>query len=253
MKNILSFTHTPSPVLNQWIETIWVSESTTLNVHSENGGFLFNELIYSFGDLFSIDGDNTYINTHAQYQCFLSGLRNNTLTTQIADQYKVIGFILRPHSFMQFNHHFHHLSSQEVVEQLYQSAFKNEKPNFKMIEDILLPIIQKLSIDQLLLQFDKAITSDFLVKNALSKYSRSLPYSQKTFIQKFKHQYILTPHQYIQLKQVNKAQSLMNACPKRSLTDISIMSGFYDQPHFCRIFKKHCGVSPLQYVNSVQF
>ena len=33
----------------------------------------------------------------------------------------------------------------------------------------------------------------------------------------------------------------------RSLTDIAYHSGFYDQSHFCRVFKLHSGMTPSQY------
>jgi AraC-like DNA-binding protein len=35
--------------------------------------------------------------------------------------------------------------------------------------------------------------------------------------------------------------------PKRSLTDIAIEAGFYDQAHFCRVFKNFSGLTPKQY------
>lgn len=51
---------------------------------------------------------------------------------------------------------------------------------------------------------------------------------------------------YVRKKRIEKAIELMKN-PRISLTEISYLTGFSDQSHFTRIFKKQLGESPSQY------
>lgn len=51
---------------------------------------------------------------------------------------------------------------------------------------------------------------------------------------------------YVRKKRIEKAIELMKN-PKNTLTEISYLTGFSDQSHFTRIFKKHTGQSPSQF------
>lgn len=52
--------------------------------------------------------------------------------------------------------------------------------------------------------------------------------------------------EYIQTQRIEKAIVLM-ADPKNSLTHIAYLTGFSDQSHFTRIFRKHTGCNPSEY------
>jgi YesN/AraC family two-component response regulator len=52
--------------------------------------------------------------------------------------------------------------------------------------------------------------------------------------------------EYIRKMRIEKAQELMNDAAY-SLTEIAYLTGFSDQSHFTRIFKKHTGQSPSEY------
>lgn len=51
---------------------------------------------------------------------------------------------------------------------------------------------------------------------------------------------------YMRKQRIERAIELMND-PAYSLTDIGYLTGFSDQSHFTRIFKKHTGASPSEY------
>ncbi|MDA3616214.1 chromate resistance protein ChrB domain-containing protein [Polluticaenibacter yanchengensis] len=51
---------------------------------------------------------------------------------------------------------------------------------------------------------------------------------------------------YVRKKRIEKAIDFMNN-PKITLTEISYLTGFSDQSHFTRIFKKYMGQSPSQF------
>ncbi|MBI5914562.1 MAG: chromate resistance protein [Bacteroidetes bacterium] len=57
--------------------------------------------------------------------------------------------------------------------------------------------------------------------------------------------------EYIRKQRIEKALQLLDD-PAYSLTDIAYLTGFSDQSHFTRIFKKHTGVQPSVYKKSLQ-
>lgn len=60
----------------------------------------------------------------------------------------------------------------------------------------------------------------------------------------------LTFGEYIRKLRIEKATQLMHS-PKYALTEIAYLTGFSDQSHFARIFKKYTGKSPSAYRKSI--
>ena len=88
--------------------------------------------------------------------------------------------------------------------------------------------------DSYRLEFDL----DGLAKVAgLSKY-----YLEKVF----KETVGLSPHQYISQLRVERAKNML-ASTSKSMVDISMELGFFDQSHFSNAFKGFTGISPLAY------
>jgi YesN/AraC family two-component response regulator len=55
---------------------------------------------------------------------------------------------------------------------------------------------------------------------------------------------------YIRKHRIEKAKELM-ANSQYSLTEIAYLTGFSDQSHFTRIFKKHTGKNPSSYRKTI--
>jgi len=95
------------------------------------------------------------------------------------------------------------------------------------------PIV-KNSIEYIKDSLDSNITLDELALNSkLSKYH---------FLRTFKNIIGLTPHQYILIQRVEKAKELISQ--GMHLNEIAFYTGFSDQSHFIRCFKKIYGYSP---------
>ncbi|MDE7383365.1 MAG: AraC family transcriptional regulator [Treponemataceae bacterium] len=71
------------------------------------------------------------------------------------------------------------------------------------------------------------------------------------FIRCFKAEVGLTPHQFQIQNRVRKAQRLLNST--KSLTEVALSAGFYDQSHFIKQFKKHIGLTPQSYKSAIKF
>lgn len=75
-------------------------------------------------------------------------------------------------------------------------------------------------------------------------------YSQRHFIRLFSATYDTTPQQYLLCIRIRNA-SIMLRERKLSITEIATKCGFNDSNYFCRIFKKHMGITPSSYRKTV--
>jgi AraC-like DNA-binding protein len=64
----------------------------------------------------------------------------------------------------------------------------------------------------------------------------------------FKRRYGLPPHAYQLCLRIARARSMLNAGAPPA--DVAARCGFVDQSHFTRHFKRHLGVTPMQYANA---
>lgn len=94
----------------------------------------------------------------------------------------------------------------------------------------------------------KDIIQDHIDTNlSLKELSKDLDINPSYLSREFsKHFDNLSFGDYIRKQRIDKAIELM-ATPSYSLTEIAYLTGFSDQSHFTRIFKKHTGVSPSDY------
>lgn len=94
----------------------------------------------------------------------------------------------------------------------------------------------------------KELIQDHIDTNLnLKELSRDLDINPSYLSREFsKHFGNLTFGEYIRTQRIEKAIELMQD-PSYSLTHIAYLTGFSDQSHFTRIFKKHTGSSPSQY------
>ena len=80
----------------------------------------------------------------------------------------------------------------------------------------------------------------------IEEVSQFLHLHPNYFVRKFKEKTGLTFGDYLLRQRIAVAVDLMLYSSK-NLTEIAVKSGFYDQSHFIRHFKRFFGVSPFQY------
>lgn len=91
---------------------------------------------------------------------------------------------------------------------------------------------------------------DYLKENfhrpiSIEKLSQITGMSKYRFIRAFKKKKGITPGQYIILKRIAKAKQLLR--DEHTILDATYSSGFFDQSHMHRNFKRFIGVTPLEY------
>lgn len=95
----------------------------------------------------------------------------------------------------------------------------------------------------------KEIIQDHIDTNlSLKEISRGLEINPSYLSREFsKYFEDMSFGEYIRKQRIEKAKELMSAAEEYSLTEIAYLTGFSDQSHFTRIFKKHTGKSPSVY------
>lgn len=94
------------------------------------------------------------------------------------------------------------------------------------------------SLEYIHLNYGEKIESETLCK--ISHMSRS------TYIRYFKKCFHCTPTEYIQNYRLEQSKSMLKHSID-SLTSIANSCGFYDDAHFCRLFKQKYQMSPARY------
>ena len=74
---------------------------------------------------------------------------------------------------------------------------------------------------------------------------------ETSFRRAFKSHTSMSPSQYRMHAKIEKAKMLLASSPEISITEVSNILGFFDAPHFCKVFTAVVGVTPSQYRNEV--
>lgn len=86
---------------------------------------------------------------------------------------------------------------------------------------------------------EKIRLDDLAKQSKLNKYS---------FIRQFKDSLGITPFEYINLQRTTHAKKLLREGVP--IIDTALSTGFYDQSHFNKYFKRYIGLNPLEYLRS---
>ena len=104
--------------------------------------------------------------------------------------------------------------------------------------------------DAMLISERNAIEEHPETSEDLAESGRRAYMSKYHFLRRFRELSGLTPHKFRIQNRVRMAQRrLSEGVP---ISEAALMSGFYDQSHFDRYFKRIVGVSPKDYVDSLR-
>ncbi|KPE49144.1 helix-turn-helix domain-containing protein [Chryseobacterium indologenes] len=247
---LTEISYRPQYPLNSFVDYIWIGKSPDLRMRFVHHAALFTELIFSYGDHYTVGGTNTETITGGAGLQIISGLKMQPFVTETAGVYGCIGLLLKPFCYGMLIREFGTCTMENISEILYKCLFDTENPDFEEAEKCLLKIFGTMQADPYLTKFEKYLAFGMAGKGMLKDFSGLLPISQKSFIQKFRKYYCITPGEYLNLYKMNRAVTLLQNNKSDRLTDIGLDSGFYDQSHFIRVFKKLSGQTPKEFLKS---
>ena len=111
-----------------------------------------------------------------------------------------------------------------------------------------IPIYKKSSEYEAMTEVFTLLHKRYNESFALEELARVAHLSRSTFLRRFKSITGGTPAEYVTDLRVSAAKSML-VDTAISISDIAITVGFYDSPHFSRVFKSKTGVSPMAYRN----
>lgn len=83
----------------------------------------------------------------------------------------------------------------------------------------------------------------------LDQLAKITKFDKYYYLRMFNRQVGLTPHRFQMQNRIRKAQRLLEN--NISITEVALLTGFYDQSHFIRKFKRVVGINPRTYRNSI--
>ena len=98
--------------------------------------------------------------------------------------------------------------------------------------------------------------NNYRQKLTLDELSKITGQNKFTLLRNFNKVHGLTPYQYLETIRIEKARTYLEE--GYTPAEVALNTGFSDQSHFTRIFKKQTGENPSQYrkklkkVNSIQ-
>ena len=102
-----------------------------------------------------------------------------------------------------------------------------------------------------LAQAQEFLHSHFSEPVSLSEVAKTVDMHSVHLARAFRQHYRCTIGEYIRKLRIEKAMQLMHTSTY-SLTEIAYLTGFSDQSHFTRIFKKHTGKNPSAYKKNLK-
>lgn len=143
---------------------------------------------------------------------------------------------LRQFSVEQKNH------SQLLIE----SCLAEIVVTVEQLQNTPTPINTRLNIEKIVNYIDQNINEhiDFA---AIAKDNN---YSYDRFRHIFSDHFGISPHSYLTLQRIEYAKRLLKNSDL-SITDVAFNCGFNSSSQFTNIFKKHIGVTPKEYKNSI--
>ena len=104
-------------------------------------------------------------------------------------------------------------------------------------------------------QYAKRI-QDYLDENylkdiTLNDIASVIKLSHCYLLKVFKNKFGIPPHSYLLNKRVHRAKELLSN--KMSIAEIAIESGFFDQSHLTRSFKRVFSITPKEYQDNLSF
>jgi AraC-like DNA-binding protein len=213
------------------------------------------EIVFNFAE--SIQGILPYSHTVTSApRCFIQGIHTHVVNAVYLGQHHLLGIRLQPHRIHDLLGILPaELKNTHIDLTLIKPAFNHiwhqlmEVPSFQHKVHILLRELPSLTPPAC--QRSNRLSYLFFSDNvesfqSVDELARQVCYSSRQLNRVVHQLFGFSAEEITVYKKYVQAVTLMQA-GSSSLTEIAYQAGFYDQAHFCRVFKSYSGMTPKQY------
>lgn len=188
--------------------------------------------------------------------CFLQGLNTHVVHVQYTGNQHLLGICLQPHMVKDLLGILPSECKNTLIDlTLLKPSFNSlwhqlkEASGFKERVAIIersFPVLNQTDCSRT--KYFCSVFSDFSNQAlpSIDLLSKQICYSSRQLNRKAQSLFGISTEELVVHKKFRTAVSLMHDS-KRTLTSIAYDAGFYDQAHFCRIFKNYSGLTAKQY------
>lgn len=213
------------------------------------------ELVFNLSDPMQGILPHQHIATTAP-NCFVQGLNTHTIHVHYSGQQHLFGICMQPHMVKALLGILPSECKNTLIDlSLIQPSFKslwhqlNEAGSFearvRIIENSF-PVLAQHDCSRTKYFCDVFSGSSAYPSVSIDSLSKQICYSSRQLNRKAQSLFGVSTEELLLHKKFRMAVTLMHS-HKTSLTNIAYDAGFYDQAHFCRIFKNFSGLTAKQY------
>jgi len=252
----------PGYPISNFVESLWYCKGENYSAKVTTYPLLNESLIIDFSSSYKAFDKNGRLVAHNKTVWF-AGMHNEPMYTEISGEHEQFGILFKPGGIYKFfgipaSEFANKLVDAEYIisnklNELIEMAAGEEKTSSKLwyLENFLKSIYSKNEINHYYTNLAGALNDTNLRSGGIKYLLSEVKQSSKTFISNFKKFYGLTPKKFCQMKLVNNSLSEIITFPDRSLTEIAINNGFYDQSHYIKHFKSFLDITPREYVKHI--
>ncbi|AFN74140.1 AraC family transcriptional regulator [Melioribacter roseus P3M-2] len=188
--------------------------------------------------------------------CFIQGIHTHTLTAYYSGAHHLFGIRLRPYTVKDFlNILSREASNQAIDAVLVKPEFRNlwhQLCEAKSFRERVMLVENSFRFDSVPGCSRSARICELFYSNQIDSFksvdqlAREVCYSSRQLSRKSHELFGLSAEELILYKKFMYSVNLMHRENSR-LVDIALQSGFYDQPHFNKVFKSFTGLTPKEY------
>ena len=246
MSHALSPAHTRVSTL----PNVWYAQQAHVQTIGTTLPFLQHELVLNLGDEFSISDATTADNM------LFSSIRTCSIETKASGRYEALGLLFRPEGvFEHYGRSVAELRQAQSADDLLPGprtellqrleAAHSVQDKIEATKAFLTKHSHQRTVPEIVTRFLQHVA--LTPSHNLAQLSRTLHVSSKHLRSSVRTVLGVSPKKYLQLVQLQHALNAMASTPRLSMTACALSTGFYDQAHFNRVFRKLTGMAPGAY------
>jgi len=247
----------PSPPLQPYVHCIWYSYAPTLRLAGTSLPILNPEWVLNFSEHFAME-DEHGCPLLPEAGSWVGGIQTRARHTVAAGRHEMLGVLFKPWGLAwllgepadALTDGYQASALPLRASRVEQIALAPVPEKVRLLETELLRYVGKRRVPALLPDAVKLLHRQPMGDGAVSTVARQLGVSGKTLSQTFRRYIGLSPRTYLQLHTINRLLPDL-ASGVQPLTKLTYEHHFFDQAHFCRLFRQVTGLTPSAYRQGV--